>query len=125
MLYSDALQQMHSAISVREKTKGASQQVFDFYIERGIDGVRANSPKTLRRLLKEAVADFNNVPIFEKQYTRVGLIGEIFLKYNNYAQANITEWLRSKEVEVSCPPLLDFLIQFHHKLHKVNPTYHK
>ncbi|PXV64106.1 putative CoA-substrate-specific enzyme activase [Dysgonomonas alginatilytica] len=112
VLYSDALQQMHSAISVREKTKGASQQVFDFYIERGIDGVRANSPKTLRRLLKEAVADFNNVPIFEKQYTRVGLIGEIFLKYNNYAQANITEWLRSKEVEVSCPPLLDFLIQF-------------
>lgn len=112
VLYSDALQQMHSAISVREKKKGHSQSVFDFYIERGIDAVRANSPKTLRRLLKEAVTDFNNVPIHDKQYTKVGLIGEIFLKYNNYAQANITEWLRSKEVEVSCPPLLDFLLQF-------------
>lgn len=112
VLYSDALQQMHSAISVREKKKGDSQSVFDFYIERGIDAVRANSPKTLRRLLKEAVADFNNVLIHDKQYTKVGLIGEIFLKYNNYAQANITEWLRSKEVEVSCPPLLDFLLQF-------------
>lgn len=112
VLYTDNLQQMHSAISVREKKKGASIKVFDFYIERGIDAVRANSPKTLRRLMKEAVADFNNVLIYDKNYTKVGLIGEIFLKYNNYAQANITEWLRSKEVEVSCPPLLDFLLQF-------------
>lgn len=112
VLYADWLQQMHSSISVREKKKGASQEVFDFYIERGIDAVRANSPKTLRRLMKEAVADFNNVPIHEKNYTKVGLIGEIFLKYNNYAQANITEWLKSKEVEVSTPPLLDFFLQF-------------
>jgi len=112
VLYSDNLQQMHSAISVREKKKGASIEVFNFYIERGIDAVRANSPKTLRRLMKEAVSDFNNVLIHDREYTKVGLIGEIFLKYNNYAQANITEWLRSKEVEVSCPPLLDFLLQF-------------
>lgn len=112
VLYSDGLQQMHSSISVREKKQGASQEVFDFYIERGIDAVRANSPKTLRRLMKEAIADFNNLSIHDRNYTKVGLIGEIFLKYNNYAQANITEWLRSKEVEVSCPPLLDFLIQF-------------
>ncbi len=112
VLYADWLQQMHSAISVREKKEGASQEVFDFYIERGIDAVRANSPKTIRRLMKEAVADFNSVSIHERNYTKVGLIGEIFLKYNNYAQANITEWLRSKEVEVSTPPLLDFLLQF-------------
>lgn len=112
VLYSDALQQMHSSISVREKKKNSSKEVFDFYIERGIDAVRANSPKTLQRLLAEAVADFNNIPINDKKYTRVGLIGEIYLKYNDYSQANITEWLRSKEVEVCCPPLLDFLIQF-------------
>lgn len=112
VLYGDGLQQMHSAISVREKKAGSSLEVFDFYIERGIDAVRANNPKTLMRLLKEAVADFNNIPIHDKQYSKVGLIGEIFVKYNNYAQANITEWLRSKNVEVSTPPLLDFLLQF-------------
>lgn len=112
VLYGDALQQMHGAISVREKVGGASQQVFDFYIERGIDAIKAKDTKTLFRLMKEAVADFNNVPIIEKIYSKVGLIGEIFVKYNNYAQANISEWLRSKNVEVSTPPLLDFLMQF-------------
>ncbi len=112
ILFGDGLQQMHSAISVREKRKGDSQDVFDLYIERGIDAVRANDPKTLFRLLKEAVADFNAIPINDIEYSRVGLIGEIFVKYNNYAQAGISEWLRSKNVEVSTPPLLDFLLQF-------------
>lgn len=112
VLYGDGLQQMHGAISVREKKEGTSKEVFDFYIERGIDAVRAKNPKTLMRLLKEAVKDFNDVPIYDKNYSKVGLIGEIFVKYNNYAQANITDWLRSRNVEVSTPPLLDFLLQF-------------
>lgn len=111
VLFGDGLQQMHSAIVIREKEEGTSKKVFDFYIERGIDAVKANSPKTLMRLLKEAVEDFNNIPIYNKEYSKVGLIGEIFVKYNNYAQAGITEWLRSKNVEVSTPPLLDFLLQ--------------
>lgn len=121
VLYGDGLQQMHSAITIREKKEGASRELFDFYIERGIDAVRANSPKQLMRLLEQAVADFNNVPIEDKNYSKVGLIGEIFVKYNNYAQANITEWLRSKNVEVSTPPLLDFLLQFFVN-NKVNET---
>lgn len=112
VLYGDGLQQMYGAITVREKKEGAAKEVFDFYIERGIDAVRANDPKTLFRLLNEAVEDFNNVEIHNREYSKVGLIGEIFVKYNNYAQAHITEWLRSKNVEVSTPPLLDFLIQF-------------
>jgi predicted nucleotide-binding protein (sugar kinase/HSP70/actin superfamily) len=112
VLYGDGLQQMHSAISVREKKEGASQEIFDFYIELGIDAVRAKDAKTLFRLLGEAVEDFNSVPVYDVEYSKVGLIGEIFVKYNNYAQANISEWLRSKNVEVSTPPLLDFLIQF-------------
>jgi len=112
VLYGDALQQMHNTISVREKKKGASQDVFDFYIERGIDAVKARNHKALLRLLKEAVADFNNVQIHDREYSKIGLIGEIYIKYNNYGQAFISDWLRSKDVEVVTPPILDFLVQF-------------
>ncbi|MDR1810077.1 MAG: acyl-CoA dehydratase activase-related protein [Prevotella sp.] len=112
VLYGDALQQMHAAISVREKKKGATQEIFDFYVERGMEAIRANSSKTLLRLLKEAVADFNNVPVHNRKLTKVGLIGEIYIKYNNYGQAFISDWLRSKEVEVVTPPIVDFVMQF-------------
>jgi predicted nucleotide-binding protein (sugar kinase/HSP70/actin superfamily) len=112
LLYGDALQQMHASISVREKKKGLAQEVFDFYVECGIDAIKANSSKTLLRLLKEAVADFNNIPIHNRKLAKVGLIGEIYIKYNNFGQAFISDWLRSKEVEVVTPPIVDFMMQF-------------
>lgn len=112
VLYGDSLYQMYNAIAVREKEKGKARDTFDFYIERGIDAVKAKSTKQLWKLLTQAVEDFNSIIIKDRHFEKVGLIGEIFVKYNNYAQANISEWLRSQNVEVSIPPLLDFLLQF-------------
>ena len=112
VLYSDALQQMYNSISIREKKKGQTKILFDFYIERGIEATRKNSPKLMFQYLMQAVEDFNKVPVNEREYTKIGLIGEIYLKYNNYGQAYISEWLRSKEMEVLSPPLLDFLTQY-------------
>lgn len=112
LLYADALQQMHSSTIVREKKKGDTQQLFDFYIDRGIEAIQMNDHKTLLSLLEQAVADFNDIPIYEHEFTKVGLIGEIYVKYNNYGQAHITEWLRSKNMEVVTPPIIDFVMQY-------------
>jgi len=62
--------------------------------------------------LEQAVADFNNIPVEEREFSKIGLIGEIFVKYNNYAQAHISEWLRDRGMEVVTPPLLDFFTQY-------------
>ena len=112
VLYGDALQQMFNAVSIREKNKGETQKLFDFYVDRGIDAIRKNSPKLMLEFLKQAVADFNQIPVYERDYEMIGLIGEIYLKYNNYGQAHISEWLRSKGMEVLSPPILDFLTQY-------------
>lgn len=112
LLYADAIQQMYSTILVREKTKGETEKIFDFYIEQGVEAVNKNNHFTLLRLLEQAVADFNQIPVFEKQFTEVGLIGEIYLKYNNYGQAHITEWLRSHGMVVHTPPIMDFVLPY-------------
>lgn len=124
VMYGDSLFQMYNIIAVREKKENHARDTFDFYMERGIDAIRAKSTKMLWKLLKQAVADFNAIPIHERNYERVGLIGEIFVKYNNYAQAHIAEWLRTKDVEVSIPPILDFLVQFfvNNKVNNQNGT---
>lgn len=112
LLYADALQQMYSSTVVRERKKGEAREIFDFYIARGIEAVERNNHQTLLKLLEQAVADYNGVSIYPEQYSRVGLIGEIYVKYNNYGQAYITEWLRSKGMEVATPPIQDFLMQY-------------
>jgi predicted CoA-substrate-specific enzyme activase len=112
VLFGDAIQQMHSSTIIREINKGQTQELFDFYMDRAVEAVRRNSHKTLLDLLGQAVEDFNDIKIHDREFTKVGLIGEIFVKYNNYAQAHITEWLRSRNMEVVTPPLIDFVMQY-------------
>ncbi len=112
LLYGDALQQMFNAVSVREKRKGQTRKLFDFYMERGCEAVRENHPKALLRFLEQAVADFNQIPVQEKEFEKIGLIGEIYVKYNNFAQAHISEWLRERGMEVMTPPIIDFFMQY-------------
>ncbi|MDR3194250.1 MAG: acyl-CoA dehydratase activase-related protein [Tannerella sp.] len=112
LLYGDALQQMFAAVTVRERQPGETRALFDFYIACGVKAVRNNNPQALLELLEQAVAGFNQVPVHERPFTPVGLVGEIYVKYNNYAQAFITEWLRAKGVEVLTPPVVDFFMQY-------------
>lgn len=112
LLYADALQQMYSATIIREKKKGETQKLFDFYIDRGVEAIRRNDHKALLLLLKQAVADFNGVAIHDHTFTKIGLVGEIYVKYNNYGQAHITEWLRERNMEVMTPPIIDFVMQY-------------
>ncbi len=111
-LYGDALQQMFSSIVIREKEKGEAKKLFDFYMNRGAEAVRKNSHKSLLRFLEQAVADFNDIQVYDRKFSKIGLIGEIFVKYNNYAQAHISEWLREKGMEVMIPPVIDFFMQY-------------
>ena len=112
MLYGDALQQMFNSTVIREKTKGETRRLFDFYIEQGIEAVLANNQKLLLTLLEQAVADFNQLPVYEHDFAKVGVVGEIYVKYNNYGQAYTSDWLREKGMEVVTPPIIDFFLQY-------------
>jgi len=112
LLYADALQQIYNSTIIREKEKGETQKMFDFYIDIGVEAVRINDYKVLLSLLEQAVADFNAIPVHNHELVKVGLVGEIYVKYNNYGQAHIIEWLRSKNMEVLTPPILDFVMQY-------------
>ncbi|MDR2763784.1 MAG: acyl-CoA dehydratase activase-related protein [Tannerella sp.] len=111
-LYGDALRQMFGATVIREKRKGDAKRLFDRYMECGCQVTESEPAGHLFRLLGQAVTDFNTVPAVERTFAKIGVIGEIFVKYNPYAQAYISEWLRERKMEVVVPPVLDFLMQY-------------
>ncbi len=112
VLYGDALQQMYNAVKPRERKRGETKALFDFYMEQGSEAIRRNDHTVFLNLLKQAVADFNTIPVYEREFTKIGLVGEIFVKYNNYAQAYISDWLSDNGMEVVTPPILDFVMQY-------------
>jgi predicted CoA-substrate-specific enzyme activase len=112
VLCGDALQQMYASTVIREREKGSTRRVFDFYMDDACRAVERNNPGDLPRLLQRAVADFNAIPVTGRKFHEIGLIGEIFVKYNHHAQARVTDWLRARDMEVVTPPVIDFLLQY-------------
>ncbi|MFH2096563.1 MAG: CoA protein activase, partial [Bacteroidota bacterium] len=110
-LYADSLAKMYYSTVVREKEKGISKQLLEKYIELSHSYITDKNLSGLYRLLSLAIEEFNLVGVYEREYPRIGIVGEIYVKYNSYGSLNVIDWLISQGVEVVVPPLLDFFTQ--------------
>lgn len=118
LIYSDCLAKLYYATVAREKVKGEAKRLLDVYLERGKAAISDNSSKQLWELLSEATDDFSAVVTADVNMRRgaaatakVGIVGEIFLKFNPFAQRGLTDWLTDQGVEVVPPLLTDFFLQ--------------
>ncbi|MEG1951925.1 MAG: acyl-CoA dehydratase activase-related protein [Bacteroidales bacterium] len=113
VLYTDALQQMHHSMIVREKKKGSVQAITDNFLKLGAEAVENKPAEALLDILRQAVEAYNSVEVKEEEpKCKVGLVGEIYVKYNKFAQYELTDWLESNGVEVVMPSLLPFLMEY-------------
>jgi predicted CoA-substrate-specific enzyme activase len=110
-LFADAMQNMFYSTIIREKVKGSAKNLMDYYYHLAINIVKKDKPKELYQLLDEAIEDFNRIDVFDEKYSKVGIVGEIYIKYNSFGNNHVVEWLIEQGVEVIVPPLLDFFIQ--------------
>lgn len=109
--FSDPLAQMQLSTMVREKAPGTSKRMHAKYLSLMKSGIENADFQYLLKLLKEAVADFNGIEIDDKPVPKVGIVGEIFVKYNFFAGGNIIDWLSARGVEVILPSLQSFFAQ--------------
>lgn len=110
LLYTDLIARLYYPSVVREKTKGAADSLRDKYIGLAKSAVRDNEPGELYALMESAANEFDGI-CEDKELHKVGIIGEIFLKYHPYAQRNTTRWLVDNGLEVVYPALTDFFMQ--------------
>ncbi len=111
VLFGDALSLMYHSTAVREKEKGASKALVDKYINIAKDSVGKSNFTALLLFLEQAVAEFNKIPVYEGNYPKIGLVGEIYVKYSDFGNHGVVDWLMNEGVEVVVPPLTDFFIQ--------------
>jgi predicted CoA-substrate-specific enzyme activase len=108
MAFTDALSDMYYSTVVREKNKGDAKRIADRYLSAFMAGEIPAEKKALLKALRKAVAEFNAVEVDDKQYPKVGIVGEIFVKYNAFSNNNAAEWLMEQGVEVVMPTFLEF-----------------
>lgn len=70
----------------------------------------SNSTRHYKRICHEIVADFDALPIYEDmRKPRVGVVGEILVKYMPLANNHLVELLEREGAEAVAPDLIDFL----------------
>ena len=108
MMFTDALSDMYYSTAIREMEKGASQGVVNRYLSPFMEGVIPLERTALLETLEQAVADFNALRIKDQEYPKVGIVGEIYVKYNEFSNNYVAQWLMEQDIEVVMPTFLEF-----------------
>ena len=111
VLFSDCLSKFFNASVVRETVKDKAAELKDKYLELAKKEIEANNSNGLLKLLKEAAAEFNALAKPDVHLPQVGIVGEIYLKFNAFAHKNVTGWLMDHGIEVMPPLLTPFFMQ--------------
>lgn len=111
LLFIDNLSRMYYATVPREKHKSDSEKLKNKYINLAKKIIENNNYRTFYSLLKNAITEFNSIEVDTETISTVGVVGEIYIKYNTYGQYSIIDWLIQNKVEVVIPPLFEFMMQ--------------
>ena len=112
-LYGDTISKLyHGSVSrlkkdaylVGEKWSNKAEMLREKYLTAAAKPILDNDPKGLMSLIAKAAADFDEITD-DKDIPAVGIVGEIFLKFNPFAHQFLARRIIDKGCEV-VPPLL-------------------
>ncbi len=77
---------------------------------------------TFRKMCRQIIQDFDAVPIYEDMVKpKVGIVGEILVKFSPAANNHLVELLESEGAEAVVPDLLDFMLYcFYNQIYKAD-----
>ena len=95
-----------------EKVKGSADEMHKKWEKVCIDFV--TGPKVhyrqYKKICRDIIRDFDNLPITDEVKPRVGIVGEILVKFLPAANNHLAELLEREGAEAVCPDLLDFFM---------------
>ena len=94
-----------------ELEKGIVNRKHKIWEQRAIQFVTGSnvSHSRFKKMCSEMVHDFDIIPISDMKKPRVGIVGEILVKFMPAANNYLAELLESEGAEAVCPDLIDFI----------------
>ena len=104
-----------------EKEKGSVEAVHQKWLKKCQAFVSAKHMNffTFRKICRQIVEDFDAIPVTGEVKPRVGIVGEILVKFAPAANNHLVELLESEGAEAVVPDLLDFMLYcFYNQIYK-------
>lgn len=108
ILYGDLLMRVLYRVRPYEKVKGSANALYEKWCEIGKENVKVGSYRVFKQNVRQLVKEFDTLELIDSIKPRVGLVGEILVKFHPYANNEAVETIESEGGEAVVPDLLDF-----------------
>ena len=112
IVYGDIFMRVLYGTRPYEAEPGSADALHQKWKERCIQSLSKKSPSMLEfnRIVRGIIRDFDALPRRDVKKPRVGIVGEILVKFSPLANNHIVELLEAEGAEAVMPDLLDFLL---------------
>ncbi len=111
-IYADTLSTLYHATATAAVDRAEPRRLADGYLQLLDSGELSLRKSTVLDTLHQAVAAFNDVETSADTHPKVAILGEIYAKYNGFANNELVEWLIDHDVEVVVPGLVEFFLSW-------------
>ena len=109
VVYGDLLEKLLLATRPYEKKKGTSEELFNKWMDICYEDLKTGKFPKYKDNIKKIFSDFKKVPIEKKELPKVGIVGEILVKYHVFANDDLIGKLEREGAEASLPDLMGFV----------------
>ena len=121
VMYGDLLMRVLYRTRPYEKVPGSANALYDKWVAIAHETLKNNDYKKYKKDMMGIVKDFDELPLLDIKKPRVGVVGEILVKYHPNANNDVVKIIESEGGEAVVLDLTDFLLygmyskEFNHK----------
>ena len=112
VIYGDMMMLLKNQVKPYEANPGDTEAVLDKWYRTLADQMKHNRGlfgRAMKRNLAGMAADFHAIPRRDVHRTKVGIVGEIYVKYSAFGNNGLEEFLESQGCEYMVPGVFPFL----------------
>ncbi|MCD2345435.1 2-hydroxyacyl-CoA dehydratase [Clostridium guangxiense] len=109
ILYGDLFMRVLYKVRPYEKIKGSANSLYNKWVQICKEDVKNVRIKSFKNNVNNIVYEFDNFEINPVEKPKVGLVGEILVKFHPTANNNIVDTIEAEGAEAVMPDLMDFI----------------
>lgn len=109
VLYGDLIMCLYNKVKPYEINDGETDKILDEmieYLNKNFSGIKYMNVSKISKIIIKA---FDDIDINKKEKIKVGIVGEIYMKYSRMGNNNLEEFLVKEDAEVVQSGLMDFV----------------
>lgn len=113
LLYGDLLMDLSNQTKAYEVNDGEAMRLVDEWISKLSSLFKENKgykAKDLEKYMVMITKDFAKIKLKRTPKVKVGIVGEIYIKYSSLGNNNLEDFLKSQDAEVRVPGIMGFIL---------------